>query len=164
MERRHFIRIPIGLEVTYQMEREAAHAHLGMAQDISLNGMRIHQYNPLNVGHRINVALTFPHLGKVHLRGVVVWCSHQDGSIPKSYQVGLRWAKLDPSARNRLNAFVNGQVDMAKKGRGGPLLHPLEGSVHTRIIKGEHWKGLIRLLLIGGLLSLAGGLLWLSIR
>ena len=163
MDRRLCVRIPVYLALTYQKEREATPSHRGIAHDISRSGMGLRQYGPLQVGHRICVALTLPYKGMVHLRGIVVWCAEKEGNVPALYHAGLRWIKVDPAVQARLDAFVDEQIQLAKKPKG-LFVSPVADALQSQLERSERWMTLVWGGLLTVLLALMGILFWLSLR
>ncbi len=104
-ERRAYIRVPVGIEASYQLARNLSAPRFGMSQDVSLGGMRFTPSDPLQPGDKVSVTLALPREGDVILAGVVVWAreSHDGRS---RYEAGLRWTEVNPAAQARLNAFL----------------------------------------------------------
>lgn len=163
MDRRLCARVPVYLELTYQKEKEAAHSHRGIAHDISRGGLGLRQYGSLHVGHRIYVALTLPHQGRIHLRGIVVWCAEKEGNVPSLHHAGLRWAKVDRAAQTRLDAFLNEQIESAKKPQG-PFMSPAADALQSQMERSEQWMAVAWGCLLAVLLAFMGVLFWLSLR
>ena len=104
-ERRVFVRIPVGIDLTYQVKEGLTPPRLGISEDLSLGGMRFRPLERLEAGQRVAVTLDFPKLGKAVLNGLVVWSRDLLGNAP-GYQAGLRWDEISPSDQTRLNAFI----------------------------------------------------------
>ncbi|MBI1952905.1 MAG: PilZ domain-containing protein [Candidatus Omnitrophica bacterium] len=104
-ERRVFVRIPVGIDLTYQVNEGLTPPRLGISEDLSLGGMRFRPLERLEAGQRIAVTLDFPKVGKAVLNGLVVWSRDLMGNSP-GYQAGLRWDEISPSDQTRLNAFI----------------------------------------------------------
>lgn len=108
-ERRSFVRIPLGLETTYQVIGEATAPRLGLSEDLSLGGLRLSEPEPLEPGSGISMNVTLPVQGPMVLRGMVAWCrpvGSNDDRRNGHYWAGIRWLEINPAARARLNAFL----------------------------------------------------------
>ena len=104
-ERRSFIRMPVGLEISYQAEEGKSPFRLAVTEDLSLGGMQVWQPQPLDVGQKVNVSFYLPREGQVALRGVVVW-SRESVNGRGGYKTGIQWEELHPPSQARLNAFL----------------------------------------------------------
>lgn len=105
-ERRCFVRVPVGVEVSYHFGEEADAPHLGMSEDVSQEGMRISQPEPLEKGKEILVSFSLPSGGRMEITGKVVWCSNRPGAGQQLYHAGLRWIQINQTVRSRLNSFL----------------------------------------------------------
>ena len=105
-ERRCFVRVPVGVEVSYQLPEETDAPHLGMSEDLSQEGMRICQPAPLEKGKMMLVSFSLPSAGRLAVEGKVVWCSDRHGAGQQLYHAGLRWVPMNQAMRSRLNAFL----------------------------------------------------------
>ena len=105
LERRRFVRVPIGLESSCQVGDGGGLSHAGVGEDLSLGGMRVRQQEPLALGRKVQVVFSLPEEGRVSLGGIVVWCRPSD-KFQGSYEAGLRWEESTPASQARLNAFL----------------------------------------------------------
>lgn len=108
-ERRAFVRIPLGLETTYQVIGEAALPRLGLSEDLSLGGLRLSEPELLEPGSGISMNMTLPVQGPMVLRGMVAWCRPVGSNGNRRnghYRAGIRWLEIHPGAQARLNAFL----------------------------------------------------------
>ncbi len=105
-ERRAHIRIPVGLHGRYQSARKMAFPRLGLTQDISMGGMQMACTERLEPGEQISIDLPLPREGEVGLTGVVVWSRRSEG-MNGAYEIGMKWAGLDPAAQARLSSYIN---------------------------------------------------------
>lgn len=71
-----------------------------------MGGMQMSCTERLEPGERVSVDLPLPREGEVGLAGVVLW-SRKSGETPASYEMGMRWAGLDPAVQQRLNSYIN---------------------------------------------------------
>ena len=104
-ERRAYIRVPVGLEATYQIVQEMGPPRLGLSVDLSAGGMRLHQPERLTPGHEVSLSAILPRAGQVTLRGIIVW-SREAVNGRGGHQAGIRWIEVSPAAQARLNAFL----------------------------------------------------------
>lgn len=109
-ERRCFVRVPVGVEVSYQTG-ESATPRLAMSEDISQEGMRISQPELLERGTEISISFVLPSGGRLELAGKVVWCSKWSGPGQNLYHAGLRWLQIHAGARAHLNAFLIDRIE-----------------------------------------------------
>ncbi len=107
-ERRSTIRVPVGLEGTYQRLGDLSGPRLGITEDISLGGLRLSSASPLQAGDHVAIEMKLPQQGAVSLKGLVVWSRQIEESGQRNYESGLRWDEVDAHAQARLNAFVTG--------------------------------------------------------
>ena len=105
LERRCYIRVPIGVEATYQVVEKLIAPRLGISEDLSLGGMRLTQPECLEPGHPIIVTLSLPVEGQVVLQGCVIWC-REAVERRNGHKAGIRWVEVSPIAQARLNAFL----------------------------------------------------------
>lgn len=105
-ERRVHLRVPVGLEGTYQLLGDLSGPRLGMTEDVSLGGLRLSSADRLQPGDSVAITLKFPEQGQVSVTGVVVWSREFDESGQRNFESGLRWTEIDAHAKARLNAFV----------------------------------------------------------
>ena len=106
-EKRIHIRVPVGIEGSYQPVTRLAAPRLGMTRDISLGGARFASAERLEPGGKISLTLSLPKQGEVVLTGVVVWSrmtEQEAGQI--GYESGLCWQNVDAHAQARLNSFL----------------------------------------------------------
>lgn len=103
-ERRADIRIPVGLEGTYQVLSRGAPSRLGITEDMSGAGMRFACPDLLYPGDTVSLHFDLPKEGSIEMTGVVRWSreSNQQGC-----QAGLCWTDINPRAQARLNAFLS---------------------------------------------------------
>ena len=106
-EKRVHIRVPVGVEGSYQPTTRLVAPRLGMTRDISLGGARFVCPERLDPGGKISLTLSLPKEGEVTLTGVVVWSrlTEQDGG-QVGYESGLCWQNVDAPAQARLNSFL----------------------------------------------------------
>lgn len=116
-ERRSQIRIPVGLHGRYLLARKMAAPRLGLTQDISLGGMQMACLERLEPGERVAIDLPLPREGEVGLTGVVLW-SRKSDATPGSYEVGMKWAGLDPADQARLNSYISSYT----RARSAPVI------------------------------------------
>ncbi|MDO8730488.1 MAG: PilZ domain-containing protein [Candidatus Omnitrophota bacterium] len=106
-EKRVHIRVPVGVEGSYQPTTRLAGPRLGMTRDISLGGARFVSPERLEPGGKISLTLSLPKEGEVILTGVVVWSRlMQQGRGQIGYESGLCWQNVDARAQARLNSFL----------------------------------------------------------
>ena len=106
-ERRVHIRVPVGVEGSYQPITRLAAPHLGMTRDISLGGARFVSNERLEPGGEISLTLSLPKEGDVTLTGVVVWSRlTEQGGGQVGYESGLCWQNIEAHAQARLNSFL----------------------------------------------------------
>lgn len=106
-EKRVHIRVPVGVEGSYQPTTRLAAPRLGMTRDISLGGARFVSPERLEPGGKISLTLSLPKEGEITLTGVVVWSRlMQQGSSQVGYESGLCWQNVDARAQARLNSFL----------------------------------------------------------
>lgn len=105
-ERRGTIRVPVGIEGTFQLLGDLSGPRLGMTEDISLGGMRFSSGSRLPPGEKVAVSLNLPREGQVAITGVVVWSREAQESGQENFESGLRWLFVDAHAQARLNAFI----------------------------------------------------------
>lgn len=110
-ERRCFVRVPVGVEISYQSGEEPSSPRLGMSEDVSQEGMRICQPEPLEKGKEILVSFSLPSGGRLEIAGKVVWCSKGSGPNQALYHAGLRWIQVPQAVRSRLNAFLIERIE-----------------------------------------------------
>lgn len=106
-ERRTTIRVPAGVEGTYQVLQRATPPRLGVTEDLSPGGMRFACPDLLYPGDNVAVKLNFPNEGTVALTGVVRWSREFVNSNQEGCEAGLLWTEIDPHAQARLNAFLS---------------------------------------------------------
>ena len=102
-EKRVYIRVPVGIEGSYQPLTWLAAPRLGMTRDISLGGARFASSDRLEPGGKISLTLSLPKQGEVILTGTVIWSrmTEQDGG-QVGYESGLCWLNVDAHAQARL--------------------------------------------------------------
>lgn len=106
-EKRVHIRVPVGVEGSYQPTTRLAAPRLGMTRDISLGGARFVCPERLEPGGKISLTLSLPREGEVTLTGVVVWSRlTEQGGGQVGYESGLCWQNVDVRAQARLNSFL----------------------------------------------------------
>ncbi len=106
-EKRVHIRVPVGLEGSYQPTTRLASPRLGMTRDISLGGARFSSAERLEPGGKVSLTLSLPREGEVILTGVVVWSRMMEqGGGQVGYESGLCWQNVDAQAQARLNSFL----------------------------------------------------------
>ncbi len=106
-EKRVHIRVPVGVEGSYQPITRLAAPRLGMTRDISLGGARFSSPERLEPGGKISLTLSLPKEGEVTLTGVVVWSRMADQRVGQiGYESGLCWQNVDARAQARLNSFL----------------------------------------------------------
>ena len=106
-EKRVHIRVPIGIEGSYQPITRLAAPRLGITRDISLGGARFASTERLEPGYKISLTFSLPKEGGVALTGVVVWSRMiQQIGGETGYESGLCWQNVDVHAQARLNAFL----------------------------------------------------------
>ena len=106
-EKRVHIRIPAGIEGSYQPITRLAAPRLGITRDISLGGARFSSSDRMEPGAKVSMALSLPKQGEVTLTGLVVWsriAEPRPGEV--GYEAGLCWENVDPHAQARLNSFL----------------------------------------------------------
>lgn len=106
-EKRVYIRVPVGIEGSYQPITRLAAPRLGMTRDISLGGARFASTERLEPGGKISLTLSLPKQGEVIFTGIVVWSrmTEQDGG-QVGYESGFCWKDVDAHAQARLNSFL----------------------------------------------------------
>lgn len=105
-ERRTHIRVPVGVEGTYQLLGSLVGPRLGMTQDISLGGLRISSTDRMQPGDKVAINLGLPKEGQVSMTGVVVWSRQSAEAGQANYEAGLRWLEVDVHTQARLNSFI----------------------------------------------------------
>ena len=106
-EKRVHIRVPVGVEGSYQPTTRLAAPRLGMTRDISLGGARFVSTERLEPGGKISLTLSLPKEGEVILTGTVVWSRlTEQGGGQVGYESGLCWQNVDAHAQARLNSFL----------------------------------------------------------
>ena len=106
-EKRVYIRIPVGVEGSYQPVTRLAAPRLGMTRDISLGGARFASAERMEPGAKVSMVLSLPKQGNVTLTGLVVWSRAADRRPGESgYEAGLCWENVDAHAQARLNSFL----------------------------------------------------------
>lgn len=115
-EKRVHIRLPVGLEGTYQPMTRLEGPRLGITQDISIGGARFASTEQLQPGAKVALTLSLPGQGEATLNGMVVWS--RPGSTG-TYDAGLCWDNLDASAKSRLDGFLTGHAAI-----GAPMIIP----------------------------------------
>ncbi len=161
-ERRCFMRVPIGLEMTYQVGGQFMPLQLGMTEDLSQEGIRISQPEKLPTGSEVSLSFLLPTGGKLNIRGRVVWCAMKKGISQGLYQAGLRWIHIDTSSRGLLNAFLLDRVEPGASWKG------IEGqSTDLMIHDPLSWLNLWRAIAFGALIITLGMIFfsfWLNLR
>lgn len=109
-ERRSTIRIPVGVEGTYELAKGLGGPRLALSQDISQGGMRLVSAERLQPGDRIQISVQLPIQGPITMLGTVVWARETSQAGQTGYECGLRWTDLNPPSQARLNAFITGQA------------------------------------------------------
>ena len=106
-EKRVHIRVPVGIEGSYQPTTRLAAPRLGMTRDISLGGARFASSDRLEPGDKISLSLSLPKEGEMVLTGVVVWSRiGEQRAGQAAYESGLCWENVDAHAQARLNSFL----------------------------------------------------------
>lgn len=105
-ERRSTIRVPVGMEGTYQLLGDLSGPRLGLTQDISLGGVRLASAERLPPGEKVSISLNLPRAGAVSMTGVVLWSREMQEARQQSFEAGLRWLDVDAHTQARLNAFI----------------------------------------------------------
>lgn len=105
-ERRAHVRVPVGIEGTYQLVGDLSGPHLGMTQDISLGGLRFSSGRRLEPGEKVSVQMVLPAEGQVSMIGRVVWSREVQEAGQRNFESGLFWEEIGAPARERLSAFV----------------------------------------------------------
>ena len=106
-EKRVHIRIPVGIEGSYQPLTRLAAPRLGITRDISLGGARFASTDRLEPGAKISMVLSLPRQGPVTLTGLVVWSRSAERRPGETgYEAGLCWENVDAHAQARLNSFL----------------------------------------------------------
>ena len=106
-EKRIHIRVPVGLEGSYQPVARLAPPRLGMTRDISLGGARFVSTERMEPGSKISMTLSMPKEGEVGITGLVVWSRLADqGGRQTAFESGLCWQNVDARAQARLNSFL----------------------------------------------------------
>ena len=106
-EKRVHIRVPVGIEGSYQPITRLAAPRLGMTRDISLGGARFVSADRLEPGGKISLTLALPKEGELVLTGVVVWSRMtEQGAGQVAYESGLCWQNVEAHAQARLNSFL----------------------------------------------------------
>ncbi len=149
-ERRVFVRIPVGIDLTYQVKEGLTPPRLGLTEDLSLGGMRFRPLERMEAGQRISVTLDFPKQGKAILHGLVVW-SREVPIQAGGYQAGVRWDDIPPADQARLNAFVVEHM------RPRSSLN-----LSASPARGINLRRAILLSLLGFLLIMVGARLWVN--
>lgn len=106
-EKRVHIRVPVGIEGSYQPITRLAAPRLGITRDISLGGARFSSTERLESGGKVSLTLSLPKEGEVVLTGVVIWSRMtEQGGGQVGYESGLCWQNVDARAQARLNSFL----------------------------------------------------------
>lgn len=106
-EKRVHIRVPIGVEGSYQPVSRLAPPRLGMTRDISLGGARFVSTERLEPGGKVSLTLSLPKEGELIFTGLVVWSRMaEQGTGQVAYESGLCWQSIEPHAQARLNSFL----------------------------------------------------------
>ena len=106
-EKRVHIRVPAGIEGSYQPINRLAAPRLGITRDISLGGARFASSERLDPGAKISVSLALPRQGEVVITGLVIWSRIADqGGGQVNYESGLCWEHVEAHAQARLNSFL----------------------------------------------------------
>ncbi len=106
-EKRVHIRIPAGIEGSYQPITRLAAPRLGITLDISLGGARFASTDHLEPGAKVSMVLSLPKQGPVTLTGLVVWSRSAERRPGETgYEAGLCWENVDAHAQARLNSFL----------------------------------------------------------
>jgi len=106
-EKRVHIRVPVGLEGSYQPLTRLAAPRIGMTRDISLGGARFVSTERMEPGSKIAMTLSMPKEGEVGVTGLVVWSRPAAaGAGETPYESGLFWQNVDAHAQARLNSFL----------------------------------------------------------
>ncbi len=152
-ERRAFIRVPVGVETTYQMVSVNIPPRLGLSEDLSLGGMRLSQVEALEPGRSITMNVSLPE-GQISLRGIVIWCRQaQTLGRQSGYQSGLRWLEVTPVAQARLNAFLT-HYSTAPRPTSTPTQSSSSGGISVL------WWRAIFLGVLGFILLIGAGQQW----
>ena len=109
-ERRSTIRIPVGVEGTYELAKGLSGPRLALSQDISHGGMRLTSAERLQPGDRIQISVQLPIQGPVTMQGTIIWSRETSRAGQTGYDCGLRWTDVNPPSQARLNAFITGQA------------------------------------------------------
>lgn len=152
-ERRAYVRVPAGLEVTYQIAQPSVPARLGMGEDLSFGGMRLWLPERLDPGHKLSLNLTFPEGIQTTFQGMVVW-SQEVGDGKGGFRCGIRWAALNPISQARLNAFLTS--------RTRPSPDSLKGTTSSAPKPPIFWPRAIALAALGFALLTLAGILWVE--
>jgi len=114
-EKRIHIRIPAGIEGSYQPMTRLAAPRLGITRDMSLGGARFASTDRIEPGAKISMVLSLPKQGEVNLTGLVVWSRLAELRPGETgYEAGLRWENVDLHAQARLNSFLIDYTHFAK--------------------------------------------------
>ena len=126
-ERRSTIRIPVGVEGTYELAKGLSGPRLALAQDVSLGGMRLVAAEHLQPGDRVQISVSLPLQGAVTIRGVVVWAHEANRAGQVDYECGLRWMEIHPASQARVNAFITGhtRTELTPQDFAGIVLTPV---------------------------------------
>ena len=106
MERRHYPRIPVSLEISFDNGEEVLSSYLF---DLGEGGLFIGTPHPLEEGTRIRLLFKLPDWGNpVNIIGTVVWRQgKEDTSRPG---MGVRFDEMGSEDREILNAYVMEQL------------------------------------------------------
>lgn len=151
-ERRAYIRVPVGVETTYQVLNDLSPPRFGMSEDLSLGGMRITPSERLDPGERVSVHFTLPREGKISLTGVVVW-SRVSSNGGDACDAGIRWVEVNPSAQARLNAFLTDRT------RSYQVIAPAAGLLPEPFIS---WPRVVAVAFVVFLFTALAARLWVS--
>ena len=106
-EKRVHIRVPVGLEGSYQPIARLAPPRMGMTRDVSLGGARFVSTERMEPSSKISMVLSMPKEGELGVTGLVVWSRPADqGTGQMAYESGLCWENVDARAQARLNSFL----------------------------------------------------------
>jgi len=151
-ERRTHIRVPAGIEGSYQPFKLLAAPRLGITQDLGLGGMRFSSAERLQPGEKVSIELTLPQEGSVGIRAVVLWCREAPGAMG-GYESGLRWTDLEPAAQARLNAFLTSYT----RSRAGSVI-----AASLTAPRQVHWPRTLALALLLSFLAFWAAQSWVS--
>jgi len=111
-DRRRCIRVPVGIMICVQSEKDAELFTTNYSGDLSLGGMFIKTFTPKPIGTKVNIQLPSQEPpGYVEIYGEVV--NHQElTSSGVKTGMGVRFVRMDSNARFALQQFINGNWHM----------------------------------------------------